>query len=41
MKVTWTKSAVQDLRDLENYIAADSPLYARRFVEKLLNSTRK
>jgi len=41
MKVFWVRAAVEDLRHLESYIAADSPFYARRFVAKILETTRQ
>jgi plasmid stabilization system protein ParE len=41
MKVRWSRAAVEDLREAEAFIATDSPLYAQRFVARLLSSTRK
>ena len=41
MRVQWTRAAVQDLREAEAYIAADSRLYAQRFAARVLSSTRK
>ena len=41
MKIRWSRAAVEDLREAEDFIAADSPLYAQRFVARLLSSTRK
>jgi len=41
MKVFWVRTAVEDLRHLESYIAADSVFYARRFVAKILATTRR
>jgi toxin ParE1/3/4 len=36
MKVAWSEPAVADLVAIHNYIARDSPYYARRFVERLI-----
>jgi toxin ParE1/3/4 len=36
MKATWSEPAVADLVAIHDYIARDSPHYARRFVEKLI-----
>ena len=41
MKVFWARTAVEDLRHLESYIAADSVFYARQFVAKILDTTRQ
>jgi len=41
MRVFWGRTAVEDLRHLESYIATDSALYARRFVAKILATTRQ
>jgi plasmid stabilization system protein ParE len=41
MKIRWSRAAVEDLREAEAFIAADSPLYAQRFVARLLSSTRR
>lgn len=41
MKIRWSRAAVEDLREAEAFIAADSPLYAQRFVARLLSSARK
>jgi len=40
MRVVWTKAAVEDLRKIEEFIATDSPYYARGFIRKILSSTR-
>lgn len=39
MAVEWSARARTDIRELHAYIAQDSPHYARRFVEKILNAT--
>jgi len=39
MTVSWARTAVEDLRHLEGYIAADSPFYARRLVDKILEAS--
>jgi toxin ParE1/3/4 len=36
MKLVWSDLAVADLAAIHDYIARDSPHYARRFVERLL-----
>jgi addiction module RelE/StbE family toxin len=38
MKIEWTQSAEQDLRDLYDWIAKDSPANAERFIDRLLDS---
>ena len=38
VKVTWTKKALKDLKDIYDYISKDSLLYAIRFTDKLLAS---
>lgn len=35
LKVVLTESAVSDLEDIENYIAQDSSLIARRFISRI------
>ena len=37
--VKWTAHAKAQLRNIHDYIAADSPLYARRVSEALLDKT--
>jgi addiction module RelE/StbE family toxin len=36
MRVVWSDPAVADLAALHDYIARDSPYYARRFVARLI-----
>ena len=38
VKIKWTKKASGDLRDIHNYIAKDSLLYAIRFTNKLTSA---
>lgn len=38
MKLEWSEPAVDDLTDLHDYIAKDSPHYARLFIERLLTA---
>jgi len=35
MKLFWTEPAIQDLRDLRDYIAADSDFHAADFIGNL------
>ncbi len=37
--VKWTRHAKRQLRHIHDYIAQDSPLYARRVSEQLVNKT--
>ncbi len=37
-QVRWTLRAAQDIQDLESYIAADSPLHASRFCDRLVDA---
>ena len=41
MKIVWTEPAVEDLRELHAYIARDSEVYARGFVERILAAVEK
>jgi len=38
MQIKWSRRARADIRDLNAYIAKDSPYYARRFVAKILSA---
>lgn len=40
MKVIWSQRALQDVEHIRDYIALDSPAYARPFIERLLYATR-
>jgi len=35
--INWTELAVQDLRDIHDYIAKDSKFYADRYIDKLID----
>ena len=37
VKIIWTEFAVEDLKDIHNYISKDSKRYADRFIEKIIN----
>jgi toxin ParE1/3/4 len=37
MKVRWTKNAIEHLASIYEYIAANSPAYAKRTVDKITN----
>jgi toxin ParE1/3/4 len=39
MKIEWTQSAELDLCDLYDWIAKDSSVNARRFIDRLLDAT--
>ena len=41
MRIRWSGRARTDLQDLRDYIAKDSPYYARRFVAKIIASVEK
>jgi plasmid stabilization system protein ParE len=36
MKILWTEPALEDLRNLHAYIAKDSEIYARSFVQRII-----
>ncbi|MCC7412732.1 MAG: type II toxin-antitoxin system RelE/ParE family toxin [Gammaproteobacteria bacterium] len=36
MRIEWARSARDDLRDLRDYIAKDSPYYAQAFIERII-----
>lgn len=36
MKLHWSERALMDVEHLRDYIAQDSPFYARQFIERLL-----
>lgn len=40
MRVVWSAQALRDLENIRDYIAQDSPTYARSFVGRLLQTTR-
>ena len=37
MKLFWTEPAIQDLRDLRDYIAADSDFHAADFIASIVS----
>ena len=37
VEITWTSFALEDLQSVYDYIAEDSPTYAARFVDKLID----
>ena len=41
MRVTWTQPAVADMLQIREYIAADSPRYARIVAERLFASVKR
>lgn len=36
VKIVWTDDAIQDLEEIFNYISKDSPISAKRLIERLL-----
>jgi toxin ParE1/3/4 len=40
LRVGWSRRAVSDLEHIAEYIAADSPRYARSVVTKILNEAK-
>ncbi len=41
MLVEWTDPALDDLEVIRDYIAKDSPYYARRFIERIFDAAEK
>ncbi|MEJ2592654.1 MAG: type II toxin-antitoxin system RelE/ParE family toxin [Candidatus Thiodiazotropha sp.] len=41
MRVEWTDPALDDLMVIRDYIAKDSPHYARRFIERLFDTAER
>jgi plasmid stabilization system protein ParE len=39
--IEWSRRARTDIRDLKTYIGKDSPYYARRFTERIIDSVEK
>ena len=39
-RVGWSRRALSDLEGIAEYIAADSPSYARNVIKKILSQTR-
>jgi addiction module RelE/StbE family toxin len=40
MKIEWSRPARDDLAQIRAFIAADSPRYARQFVERIIGAVR-
>jgi plasmid stabilization system protein ParE len=40
-EVHWTEPALDDLRDISDFVARDSPAYAARLSTKLVEATRR
>lgn len=41
MRIEWSAQARSDLRHLRDYIALDSPNYARQIIERIIGSVEK
>jgi toxin ParE1/3/4 len=41
MKLCWTEPAIQDLRDLRDYIAADSESHAAQFIASIIKGAER
>jgi addiction module RelE/StbE family toxin len=41
MKISWTESAVGDLKGIKEYIARDSEYYAINFTERIISSVEQ
>lgn len=39
--VRWSDPALEDMEGIRDYIAKDSPLYARRFIEQIFDHAEK
>jgi toxin ParE1/3/4 len=39
--ITWTKSALNDVNNIADFISRDSEFYAKQFVKKLIAATLK
>lgn len=39
MRIEWSELALDDLADIQHYIAKDSPIYARDFVERIFDAS--
>jgi len=40
-KLSWTEQAISDINDICDFIAKDSPFFARLFADKIFNATEK
>jgi len=36
VKIVWTQQAIDDLKSIHDYISAESKVYAKRMIEKLI-----
>lgn len=41
MKLVWSNTARNDLKQLNTYIGQDSPIYARQFIQRILRVRRR
>ncbi len=41
MRVEWAEPALEDLENLRDYIAKDSPVYARQFIERIFEAATR
>jgi toxin ParE1/3/4 len=41
MKIRWSEPAIESLRNLHDYIAKDSEIYASSFVQRIILATEK
>ena len=41
MRIEWSEIAFDDLSNIQDYIAKDSPYYADQFIDKLMVATEK
>ncbi len=41
MNILWTKTAVEDLKNIKEFIARDSEFYAIQFTGKIISSVEK
>lgn len=41
MEIEWSVRARTDIEDLKSYIAKDSPIYARRFADRIFTAVEK
>ena len=41
MKLFWTEPAIQDLRDLRDYIAADADVHAADFIASIITRAER
>lgn len=39
-RVSWSRRALRDIESIAEFIASDSPTYARTVVKKIINQTR-